>query len=172
MSKTKLSAAVLTLVAAGASAPVILDQFIREKESSGQYHLRAYLDGARVWTVCDGKTEGVTPRTVMTPKECDYWRMTEIGKRLTFARNVITVPMSNPAWAGFGSFCFNVGNAACKSSSAARLINQGKQAEGCAAMLKWRYITRDGEKVDCSQANPYCAGLWDRRQAEYQLCLM
>lgn len=168
--KSLLSGAVLALVAAGASQTDILDQFIREKESSDRYELKAYQDGARVWTICDGKTEGVRPDSVMTKKQCDDWRKTEIGKRLTFAHKVIKVKMSEPAWAGFGSFCWNVGNSGCASSQSARLLNAGRKSEGCEAMLNWRYITRDRLKVDCSEPNPYCGGLWDRRLGEYQLC--
>lgn len=201
---TKLSAAVLLLIAGGASAPIIMDQFIREVESSDRYELKAYLDGAKVWTVCDGKTEGVTSKTVMTKEQCDAWRQTEIGKRLTFARSVVKVPMSEPAWAGFGSFCFNVGTAGCGGSTALRLINRGDQAGGCKAMLMWRNIHRDmtyaeAERylkvasnpprvhrqidearskglrtarvtVDCSDDQPWCKGLWDRRQQESELC--
>ena len=168
--KSLLSGAVLALIAAGASQTSILDQFIREKESGDRYELKAYQDGARVWTVCDGKTAGVTAGTTMTKQQCDEWRKSEIGQRLTFAHKVIRVPMSEAAWAGFGSFCWNVGNDGCGRSTAAKLINQGKQADGCTAMLNWRCITRDGKKIDCSQPNPYCSGLWDRRLGEYQLC--
>lgn len=170
--KTALSAAVLALVAGGASAPVIMDQFIREKESSDRYELRAYQDGARVWSVCDGKTEGVTRDTVMTKAQCDEWRKTEIGKRLTFVHSIVKVPLSEPAWAGLGSWCFNVGNAGCKRSSAVRLINQGNQQAGCKALLQWRYITRSGRKIDCSTEQPYCKGLWERRLGESELCLL
>lgn len=170
--KSLLSAAVLALVAAGASQTDILDQFVREKESSDRYELKAYQDGALVWTICEGKTAGVKPGDRMTKEQCDEWRKSEIGRRLTFAHKVIKVDMSEAAWAGFGSFCWNVGNSGCASSTAAKQINAGKQADGCASMLNWRYITRDGHKVDCSQPNPYCSGLWDRRLGEYQLCLL
>lgn len=168
--KTFLSAAVLALVAGGASAPVIMDQFIREKESSDRYELKAYLDGAKVWTVCDGKTKGVTKDTVMTKAQCDEWRKTEIAKRLTFVHSIIKVNMSEPAWAGVGSWCFNVGNTGCKGSTTVRLINQSRQVEGCKAMLMWRFITRDKKKIDCSTEQPWCSGLWERRQGESELC--
>jgi len=168
--KSYLSAAVLALVAAGAGAPAIMDQFIREKESGDRYELKAYQDGARVWTICDGKTEGVIRSAVMTKEQCDAWRQTEIGKRLVFVHSIINVRMSEAAWAGVGSWCFNVGNKACGASTAVRLINQGSQAAGCRSLLQWRFITRDGRKVDCSTAQPYCSGLWDRRQGEAELC--
>lgn len=170
--KSYLSAAVLALVAAGASGPTIMDQFIREKESSDRYELKAYLDGARVWTVCDGKTEGVTSTTTMTREQCDAWRKTEIGKRLAFARRVVKAPLSEAAWAGVGSWCFNVGNHACGTSTAVRLINRGQRAAGCEAMLRFKYITRDGRKIDCSQPQPYCSGMWERRLGERELCLL
>lgn len=48
---TKLSAAVLGLVLAGAPALMILDQFLNEKEENS---LRAYRDGCGIWTICRG----------------------------------------------------------------------------------------------------------------------
>lgn len=44
--KYGLSAAVLALIAAGAPAPDILDQFLDEKEGK---HTTAYRDGAGIW---------------------------------------------------------------------------------------------------------------------------
>ncbi len=46
-----LSAAVLALIGAGASAPQILDQFLDEKEGN---HTMAYRDGSGIWTICRG----------------------------------------------------------------------------------------------------------------------
>lgn len=166
-----LSAAVLALVAVGASQTSILDQFIREKESGERYELKAYLDGARVWTVCDGKTSGVTSTTTMTKQQCDDWRKSEIGRRLAVAHRVIKQKgLPETFWAGFGSFCWNIGDTGCERSESARHINAGRRLDGCKSMLNWRYITRDGHKVDCSQPNPYCSGLWDRRNGEAELC--
>ncbi len=51
--KYGLSAAVLALIAAGAPAPDILDQFLDEKEGN---HTTAYRDGAGIWTICRGAT--------------------------------------------------------------------------------------------------------------------
>lgn len=170
--KSYLSAAVLALVMAGASAPAIMNQYLVEKESSGATPLKAYQDGARIWTVCDGKTEGVTRSTVMTQAQCDEWRKTEIGQRLQHIHSIIRAPMSEPAWAGVGSWCFNVGNAGCAKSTTVKLINQGLQAEGCKAILHWRFITRDSKKIDCSEKQPFCSGLWDRRNGEAELCAL
>ncbi|ROK38653.1 lysozyme [Escherichia coli] len=43
-----LSAAVLALIAVGAPAPDILDQFLDEKEGN---HTTAYRDGSGIWTI-------------------------------------------------------------------------------------------------------------------------
>ena len=51
--RNKLSAAVVGLILAGASAPVILDQFLDEKEGNS---LTAYRDGGGLWTICRGAT--------------------------------------------------------------------------------------------------------------------
>jgi lysozyme len=52
--KTKLSAAMLGLIAAGASAPTLMDQFLDEKEGNS---LTAYRDGAGIWTICRGDAD-------------------------------------------------------------------------------------------------------------------
>jgi len=46
--RNKLSAAMITLIVSGASAPVLLDQFLNEKEGSS---LTAYQDGGGIWTM-------------------------------------------------------------------------------------------------------------------------
>lgn len=51
--KSKLSAAMLVLIAAGASAPVMLDQFLDEKEGNT---LTAVVDPGGVWSLCRGVT--------------------------------------------------------------------------------------------------------------------
>ncbi|MFG3861315.1 lysozyme, partial [Escherichia coli] len=48
-----LSAVVLALIAVGAPAPDILDQFLNEKEGN---HTTAYRDGSGIWTICRGAT--------------------------------------------------------------------------------------------------------------------
>lgn len=167
--KTALSAAVLALVLAGANSDKILEQFLKEKEGMS---LQSYRDGAKVWTDCYGRTEGVKPGSVTTEEECKQWLKTEIGRRFAHVDRVVRVPMTPAARAGITSFCFNVGNYACERSTAVRLINAGRQQEGCEAMLMFKYITRNGTKIDCSTQQPYCSGLWDRRQAESELCTL
>ncbi len=50
--RNKLSVTMLALIAAGAAAPTLMDQFLDEKEGNS---LTAYRDGSQgVWTICRG----------------------------------------------------------------------------------------------------------------------
>lgn len=50
--RNKLSVTMLALIAAGASAPTLMDQFLDEKEGNS---LTAYRDGSQgIWTICRG----------------------------------------------------------------------------------------------------------------------
>jgi len=167
--KEKVAAWLAALLVSGGGAVVIAQAFISEKEGLA---LTAYQDGARVWTVCYGKTENVTRQTQMSREDCDAWLASEIGKRMAFVQQQVPVSLPDTRLAALTSFCFNVGLAPCAKSTAFRLIGQGETEKGCAALLAWRFITRDGRKVDCSKPNPWCAGLWRRRQEEAALCLM
>ncbi|MCW3436788.1 lysozyme [Escherichia coli] len=85
-----LSAAVLALIGAGASAPQILDQFLDEKEGN---HTMAYRDGSGIWTICrgatvvDGKT--VFPNMKLSKEKCDQVNAIERDKALAWVeRNI------------------------------------------------------------------------------------
>ncbi|MCM5470946.1 glycoside hydrolase family protein, partial [Escherichia coli] len=97
-----LSAAVLALIGAGASAPEILDQFLDEKEGN---HTTAYRDGAGIWTICrgailvDGKP--VVPGMKLSKEKCDQVNAIERDKALAWVEKNIRV--NRP---GFPGECF------------------------------------------------------------------
>ncbi len=78
--RAKLSATVLGLVLAGASAPTILDQFLNEKEGNS---LTAYKDGGGIWTICRGATmvdgKPVIPGMKLTQAKCDQVKRHRTG---------------------------------------------------------------------------------------------
>jgi lysozyme len=80
--KTKLSAAMLGLIAAGASAPTLMDQFLDEKEGNS---LTAYRDGSKVSglfaeaTRIDGKP--VTQGMKLTQAKCDQVNAIDVIRR-------------------------------------------------------------------------------------------
>lgn len=165
-----LSAAVLALIAAGASGPEIARQYLNEREGR---ELRAYQDGANVWTICQGKTEGVHAGDTATPAECDAWLDSEIGRRFAAVDRMLDVELSAPAMAGVVAFCHNVGLAGCRTSTLIRELNAGNTRRACDSMMWWKYITRDGVKIDCSRDDQlWCGGLIRHREGTRELCLL
>lgn len=171
--KTALSAAMVALIAAGASAPQILDQFATEKEG---LRLAAYQDGAHVWTICKGLTvyEGraIYKGMTLTPAQCETADRAFFERDLREARDIIRpevwITLSEPARAGLADMVHNLGKAKARDSTAVRLLNAGKRNEGCAAITLW---IRDGGK-DCRKAGSGCQGQPIRRMQEDELCLM
>ena len=74
-------------------------------------------------------------------------------------RRCAPVPMHQHEFDAWVSFTFNVGSGAFCSSTAAKLLNQGKYAEACAQMDRWVY-----------QGKNVLPGLVKRRAEERALC--
>lgn len=138
--KTKLSAAILALIAAGASAPVLLDQFLDEKEGN---HLSAYLDSARplIWTICRGATmidgKPVTQGMKLTAEKCKQVNAIERDKALAWVDRNIKVPLTEEQKIGIASFCpYNIGPGKCFPSTFYKRMNTGDTKGVCEA-TKW-----------------------------------
>lgn len=76
----------LALIAAGASAPTLMDQFLDEKEGNS---LTAYRDGSQgIWTICRGATRidgnPVTQDMKLTQAKCDQVNAIERDKALAW----------------------------------------------------------------------------------------
>lgn len=166
-SKTKLSAAVLGLVLAGASAPTILDQFLNEKEGNS---LAAYRDGAGIWTICRGATlvDGKPVRQGMklTQEKCDQVNAKERDAALAWVDKNIHVRLTEPQKAGIASFCpYNIGPGKCFPSTFYQRINAGDRKGACEAIRWW---IKDGGK-DCRVRSNNCYGQIERRDQESAL---
>ena len=169
-SKTKLSAAVLGLVLAGAPASVILDQFLNEKEGNS---LTAYKDGSGIWTICRGATmvdgKPVVQGMKLTQVKCDQVNAIERNKALAWVDRNIKVQLTEPQKAGIASFCpYNIGPGKCFPSTFYTRINAGDRHGACEAIRWW---IRDGGR-DCrltkGQKNG-CYGQVVRRDQESAL---
>lgn len=171
-SKSTLTAAVAALIAAGASAPAIYQQFLHEREGS---RTRAYLDGAGIWTICRGLTRiygrPVVQGDRLSQAECDRLDADEQARGLVETQKLLAYKVSAPALAGIASFCWhNIGPTKCKNSTFLRLFNQGPnyRNEACAQITLW---IRDAGR-DCRVRPNGCFGQVDRRQQEDELCLI
>jgi lysozyme len=172
--KTTLSVAMLALMAAGAGAPQLFDQFLGEKEGD---RLVAYKDGDGIWTICRGLTriDGIRVKQGdrLTPAQCDFYNrehtdeaMREMAKR--FPQQ--WPHLSEPAKVGIASFCWtNIGWSKCDASSFARDFRAGAPANVyCSHITKWIF---DGGR-DCRRAGSNCQGQPIRRMQEDELCLV
>ena len=166
-SKTTLSAAVLGLVLAGASAPTILDLFLNEKEGNS---LTAYRDGSGIWTICRGATlvDGKPVRQGMklTQAKCDAVNAKERDAALAWVDKNIHVKLTEPQKAGIASFCpYNIGPGKCFPSTFYQRINAGDRKGACEAIRWW---IKDGGK-DCRVRSNNCFGQIERRDQESAL---
>lgn len=172
--KSVLSAAVLALIAAGASAPTIYQQFLDEKEG---FSTVAYQDGNGIWTICSGLTR-IYDRPVkqgdsLSRAECKRLdlEVQEEGLRemSKMVKPDVWNEMSPAAQAGVASFCWhNIGPTKCKGSTFLRLLNAGDRNGACGEVTRW---IRDNNK-DCRIKSSNCGGQVLRRMQEDELCLV
>lgn len=171
--KSTLSLAVAALIAAGAGAPAIYQQFLAEREGS---RLVAYLDSAHIWTICSGLTRiygrPVVQGDRLSAEECKRLDAAEQARGLAEMATLVAPDvwrgMSPAAQAGTASFCVhNIGAAKCRQSTFLRLLNEGRRNEACAEITKW---IKDGGR-DCRIRGNGCFGQVERRPQEDELCL-
>lgn len=167
--KSKLSAAVIALIVAGASAPVILDQFLDEKEGN---HNTAYLDSAKppIWTICRGATmvdgKPVVQGMKLTTEKCNQVNAIERDKALAWVDRNIKVSLTEPQKAGIASFCpYNIGPGKCFPSTFYKRMNAGDTKGACEAIRWW---IKDGGR-DCRIRSNGCYGQVSRRDQESAL---
>ena len=168
--KTKLSAAVLGLVLAGAPATVILGQYLDEKEGNS---LTSYRDGSGIWTICRGVTridgKQVSQGMRLSAGKCAEVNAIESRKAIGWVERNVKVPLTESQKAGIASFCpYNIGPGKCFTSSFYKRLNAGDRKGACAEIKRW---VHDGGR-DCrltkGQANG-CYGQVERRDQESEL---
>jgi len=164
---TPLSKRVLALVAGGSSALVIANQFLNEREGN---KLIAYRDAGGVVTVCRGVVlPGMRVGQRFTEEQCNVMNEAALKASDVQVDTLVHVPMSAPQRAAVISFCaYNIGPGKCGASTFLRKLNAGDRPGACAEIRKW---IKDGGK-DCRVRSNGCYGQVDRRDMEYQLCLM
>lgn len=165
--KSKLSAAMLGLLAAGASAPVLMSQFQEEKEGTS---LIAYPDAGGVWTICGGVTrvdgKPVVKGMQLTREQCEKIDKAEQAKALAWVEKNVRVPLTEPQKVGIASFCpWNIGPGKCLPSTFWRKLNAGDRTGACAEIKRWIY---DGGR-DCRIRSNNCYGQVLRRDQESEL---
>lgn len=111
-------------------------------------------------TVCYGETEGVKLGDHYTKEQCAEMLANKLPRYWGEIAVNIKVPTSDGEKIAFTSFSYNVGSGAFNHSKALRLLNEGKHAEACHALLPYDHAS--GRQI---------AGLTRRRHAEEKVCL-
>jgi lysozyme len=111
-------------------------------------------------TVCYGETEGVKMGDHYTPDQCAEMLANKLPRYWSEIEPNITVATSDNEKIAFTSFSYNVGTGAFNSSRALKLLNEGKHAEACHALLPYNHAS-----------GKYVPGLARRRHAEEKVCL-
>jgi len=121
--------------------------------------LTTYLDPVGIPTVCYGHTGTATMGETKTLEECKYllakdlgWALSEVDRQLPDAPPMVR--------AAFGSFTYNLGVGAFRSSTLLRKAKAGDLKGACNELPRWRYA--GGREL---------AGLVTRRATERELCL-
>lgn len=165
--KYVLSSVMLALIATGASAPELFDQFISEREGNT---LVAVQDNGGVWSVCRGVTrldgKPVMQGLRLTQSQCDHYNAIERNKALAWVDRNIKVSLTEPQKAGIASFCpYNIGPGKCFPSTFYKRINAGDRKGACEAIRWW---IKDGGR-DCRIRSNNCFGQIERRDQESAL---
>ncbi len=157
----------LAMIAAGAGAPDLMNQFQQEKEG---LKTTAYPDGRGIWTICGGVThvnnQAVKKGMKLTSEQCKQIDEREQAKALEWVDENIHIKLTEPQKVGIASFCpWNIGVSKCFNSTFFKLINENKRKEACQEIKKWIF---DGGR-DCRKRENNCAGQVIRRDQEAAL---
>jgi len=156
-------------------ASAALIAFLTLWESGGKTVNTVYADrlAGGLPTVCNGITKhAYTKRPIIVG---DYWTDEECHKAeehvITYTQTKLSKCMpyaSQEAFDAITSLAHNMGvDRVCRTSRAVRLINQGKEAEGCRAIA----FGEDGKHVWSTSDGKYYRGLHNRRLDEMKMCL-
>lgn len=132
-----------------------------------------YRDSGGVWTVCAGITgPAVVPGRRYTPAECGKLEQDYVQAMLHNMGRCVRGDFEFHEVKAWGHFAYNVGTNGFCGSTAAKRLNAGERTAACDEIWKWRFVTIDGAKRDCSlpQWRSKCGGIIDRRQWEMATC--
>jgi lysozyme len=123
----------------------------------------------QVWTACAGVTgEGVIPGKTYTDAECDALEGRYVKRMYQrMGRCVTRDDLEFYEIKAWGHFAYNVGESNFCKSTAARLLNAGKNAEACRQIGRWVFV----KGKDCRVRASKCPGIVKRRQWEEKTCL-
>ncbi len=120
--------------------------------------LEAYQDGAGVWTIGYGHTEGVKPGDAIGAEQAEQLLEADLVAAETAVSRLVKVPLTDNQFSALVSFVFNEGEGAFARSTLLQKLNEGGYGLVPACLKSWVF---GGGKMQ--------PGLVKRRAAEAAL---
>lgn len=121
----------------------------------------AYLDLAKVWTVCYGETRGVNQNTIKSDTQCAEMLDARTLEFMGQVDALVKPDLKPNQMAALTSFAYNVGMGSFAGSNLLKRVNKGDIVGACTYELpRWVFIGKKPSR-----------GLMNRRNAEKKLCL-
>jgi len=151
---------IIAAVAAGSILGGGITGVVRYNEG---YSEKAYWLGDGKWTICYGETNGVKRDQTATRVQCDAQLRVSIAEH---AKAFAGLPESftDVQILGMTDFAYNTGVPQFRNGSVYSALKTGDGEQAGLNVLKYKYITYNGRKFDCSTpGNKVCYGVWKRR---------
>lgn len=100
--------------------------FIKSKE--GGPYLKAYNDGAGVWTIGYGHTANVRPGQTITAAQAENFLRSDLQVAENAVRKYVKVPLTQGQYDALVSFTYNLGAGTLKNSKLLQYLNKGDYA--------------------------------------------
>ena len=161
----KAGAATIALVVAMSPAGYLALKSHEGLGQPGAHVQKAYADpyyGWRIATICYGRTAGVKQGDTATLAQCDQFLREDVDKHCALVYDALFplgVWLTQGEQDAYCSFAYNLGKFKGTDSVYGRLLKQDDWG-ACMGLLKYHY----------SNGKP-SRGLWNRRYAEYNLCI-
>lgn len=130
--------------------------------------LKAYQDGADVWTICYGHTAGVKRGDVATMTQCLEWLRSDVVDSVATVDKLLKADVGWLCRVAHADFVVQMGEPKYRRSTLLARFNAGDRYGAPDEFLRWVYV---GGK-DCRVADSNCGGVVIRQQVRRELCLM
>ena len=153
------------LVVAASAAGIGLIKGYEGLGQPKQYTQQAYADpyhGWRVATICYGHTKGVKKGDTAGLGQCEEFLRSDIAQHCKLVYDALVphkILLTQGEQDAYCSFAFNLGKFKGTDSVYGRLI-KGDDWGACMGLLRYT-----------QSAGKFSRGLWNRRYAEYNLCI-
>lgn len=118
-------------------------------------------------TVGFGTTGGVKMGDKTTPVAAAVRALQDASAYEGAIKNCVRVPLHQAEYDLYTHHAYNIGSNAFCGSTLVKKLNAGDYVGACNQILEWKMFG----KVDCSQPNRICGGLWADRQKTHAACM-